>query len=412
MTDQDLADEIIGRYRDALDRGEAVDPEQVHPAASGAGRASCAIDSPRCVCSTGPSRARVQEPDADTGTARPTRTAAAAPTCCARELGSGGMGTVYLRARPCAPRRRCRGHRGRAEGRPPAPPREARLPGAVPPEVAAGRRVRHGNVVPTYDMGEAQVDGVSILYMSMAYVEGLTLRDLLLRPGTGSGGDSCARSCRQVADGLAAIHAAGIVHRDLKPENILVTADHEVRITDLGVARLMEASQRLTSVGQFAGSVLYAAPEQFRGDNVGAAADLYAVGVVSYELLTGENPFRHDRVDGRDARSPGDAATLAHRHGGRRLALPLRRDDAACWPRTRDAASPRRRALCETLTEGESSAWWADYEKADRRPPATRPADPGADASRGSTDGARPWPGCAVRGMRRARDAAAPARRR
>ena len=241
-------------------------------------------------------------------------------------------------------------------------------------EVSAGRLVRHRNVVPTYDMGEAQVDGASTLYMSMAYVEGLTLRDLLLDLGRVP--EALMREIlRQVADGLSAIHDAGIVHRDLKPENILVTADHEVRISDLGVARLMEASQRLTSVGQFAGSVLYAAPEQFRGDHVDAATDLYSVGVVAYELLAGENPFRHDASMAvmrahLEMRPPALTETQAE------VSSFLSAVVAKLLAKDPSATLRLRARLCEVLTAGESSDWWAAHERRPRQREGRRPRIP------------------------------------
>jgi tetratricopeptide (TPR) repeat protein len=139
--------------------------------------------------------------------------------------------------------------------------------------------------------------------MVMEYVRGKSLRELLRELGTVP--ETLLREIAlQLTAGLAAIHAAGIVHRDLKPENVLISRDHTVRIMDLGVAKMHEASVALTLGGQFAGSYLYAAPEQFdvsrpagaEGDAVGPAADLYALGVVLYELATGDNPFRADGV--------------------------------------------------------------------------------------------------------------------
>ena len=131
----------------------------------------------------------------------------------------------------------------------------------------------------------------------MEYVEGRTLRALLEDLGTVP--EALVREIgRQVAEGLAAIHEAGVVHRDVKPENVLITDDHRVRIMDLGVARIQDASVALTQEGQFAGSLLYAAPEQLRRGTVGPAADLYALGVVLHELATGRNPFRAEDAAG------------------------------------------------------------------------------------------------------------------
>src|SRR5204863_4859995 len=96
-----------------------------------------------------------------------------------------------------------------------------------------------------------------------------------------------------VAAGLAAIHEAGIIHRDIKPENVLVTEKHEVKIMDLGVARLRGEELRLSRTGQFIGSLLFAAPEQL-GDRAGQltpAADQYAFGLLLWQLAAGRDPF-------------------------------------------------------------------------------------------------------------------------
>ncbi len=369
MTGQDPVDDIIGRYRDALDRGEAVDPEQVirmHPELADVLRhrfaalrlLDRAFTSARTEPVPGPGP-RVRHGQR------------LGPYLLRSELGSGGMGTVFLA-------RTMRDTEALKEGtevalkvvHPHLPAKHGFLE-RFHQEVAAGRRVRHANVVPTYDMGEVRLGEATTLYMSMAYVEGQTLRDLL--QDLGRVPEALVREIlRQVADGLSAIHAAGIVHRDLKPENILVTEDHEVRITDLGVARLMEASQRLTSVGQFAGSVMYAAPEQFRGDHVGAPTDLYALGVVAYELLTGENPFRHD------ASMAVMRAHLEHRPP------PLTDTKAEVSPflssvvaqllaKDSERRFPSAAHLRDVLAAGESSEWWAERETAargrDRRVP-------------------------------------------
>jgi tetratricopeptide (TPR) repeat protein len=160
-------------------------------------------------------------------------------------------------------------------------------------EAELGRKVVHENVVRTFDVDALLLDDKHVHYMVMEYVEGKSLRQLLLDLGTIP--ETLLREIAlQTAAGLAAIHEAGVVHRDLKPENVLITDDHEIRIMDLGVAKLQEASIAITKEGQFAGSVLYAAPEQFGPDEVGPSVDLYSLGVMLYELATGDNPFRRD----------------------------------------------------------------------------------------------------------------------
>ena len=161
-------------------------------------------------------------------------------------------------------------------------------------EARTGAAIRHENVVRTLDAGTAPLGGVATNYLAMEFVEGQTLRDLVREMGRVP--EELARTvARQVAAGLDAIHRAGITHRDLKPENVILTKDHRVKLMDLGVAKVREESIRLSLTGQFLGSVHYASPEQFRApDTVDARADLYALGVLLYEMLAGENPFFHD----------------------------------------------------------------------------------------------------------------------
>ena len=163
----------------------------------------------------------------------------------------------------------------------------------------------------------------------------------------------------EVADGLARAHEARIVHRDLKPENILITDDELVRIMDLGVAKLQEASVALTREGQFAGSILYAAPEQFGKDPVGPLADLYSLGVLLYELATGQNPFRDDNAASViQAHLQLDPQRACERNPDISLFLSeLIATLVAKAPGDRFASSA---ALLKLLEEGEKSEWWLE----------------------------------------------------
>ncbi|MHC4974855.1 MAG: serine/threonine protein kinase [Planctomycetota bacterium] len=203
------------------------------------------------------------------------------------ELGSGGMGRVYRAAGPEGPVALKIVH-----------PHLLETPGFFKRflrEAEIGKKVRHENVVRTLDCDQLVVEGTPHSYLVMEYVEGKSLRELLDELGTIP--ETLLREIAvQTAAGLCAIHAAGIVHRDLKPENVLITDDHEIRVMDLGVAKLQEATVAITMEGQFAGSVLYAAPEQFGAGVVGPAADRYSLGVMLHELSTGHNPFRRDDV--------------------------------------------------------------------------------------------------------------------
>jgi serine/threonine-protein kinase len=158
-------------------------------------------------------------------------------------------------------------------------------------EAEIGKSVKHEAGVKTYDVDAIAVDGKMVHFMVMEYVEGRTLRDLL--EDMKQVPETLLREiARQVTAGLDAIHTVGIVHRDLKPENVLITPDDDVKIMDLGVARLVEETVALTRDGQFTGSVLYAAPEQFEAAGVGPQADLYSIGVMLFELASGSNPFQ------------------------------------------------------------------------------------------------------------------------
>ena len=155
-------------------------------------------------------------------------------------------------------------------------------------EAEAGRRVNHGNVVRTIECDSVLIDQTPCCFLIMEYVEGETLRRIL-RTGRPLSEKMLREMARQIADGLAAIHAEGIIHRDIKPENIVLTNERVAKIMDLGVAKILDLSV-LTAPGHAAGSLPYAAPEQIRGEPV-AASDLYGLGMTLYEAATGTNPM-------------------------------------------------------------------------------------------------------------------------
>jgi len=166
-------------------------------------------------------------------------------------------------------------------------------------EARAASALNHPNILTVHDVGRA--DGTS--YLVTELLTGESLRELVAR-----GPVPAARAielARQLARGLAAAHECGIVHRDLKPENLFLTRDGVLKILDFGLARretptfaegaLGDASTRLeTAAGTVLGTVGYMAPEQVRGERADARSDLFALGVVLHELLTGANPFRRE----------------------------------------------------------------------------------------------------------------------
>jgi serine/threonine-protein kinase len=152
-------------------------------------------------------------------------------------------------------------------------------------EARTAASVAHGNVVDVYDVG--QEDGN--LYIVMQYVDGEDLKHLIVREGA-LPVRRAREITRQVLAGLGAIHAAGIVHRDIKPQNVLIGRDGIARVTDFGIAQVaMDIG--LTTAGTTVGTAAYMAPEQAQGGKLTEATDLYAVGVMLYEMLTGQMPF-------------------------------------------------------------------------------------------------------------------------
>jgi serine/threonine protein kinase len=152
-------------------------------------------------------------------------------------------------------------------------------------EAGAAARVAHPNVVPVVDRGEHE----GVPYMAQKFITGGSLEDKIKGDGSLSLRET-VDLCTQVADGLDALHAVGLIHRDVKPGNILLDSDGHVYITDFGLMKDREASV-LTRPGQALGSMDYMAPEQIRGEEVTGRSDVYALGCVMIECLTGKPPF-------------------------------------------------------------------------------------------------------------------------
>jgi predicted Ser/Thr protein kinase len=155
-------------------------------------------------------------------------------------------------------------------------------------EAKVQANINHPNVVTLYGFepyGESYC-------MIMEYVEGRTLADLV-RGGGPLPPHIVLMIARQILEGLDASHRRGVVHRDLKPSNIILTSDGIVKVMDFGIAK-MEGGKNLTATGALVGTVNYMSPEQVRGEAVDARSDLYSFGVILFELLTGQVPFKEE----------------------------------------------------------------------------------------------------------------------
>jgi len=147
-------------------------------------------------------------------------------------------------------------------------------------EVRIARQVSHPNVCRVYDIGEAE----GMPYLSMEYIDGEDMSSLLHRIGR-LPGDKALEIARKICAGLHAAHEKGVIHRDLKPQNIMLNRRGEVLIMDFGLAA---ATDQILGAEAKSGTPAYMAPEQLKGAEVSSKSDLYALGLVLYELFTGK----------------------------------------------------------------------------------------------------------------------------
>ncbi|WJY96487.1 serine/threonine-protein kinase [Corynebacterium fournieri] len=160
-------------------------------------------------------------------------------------------------------------------------------------EALSAQGINSDNVVATYDYQEVDTQaGFTVCYIIMEYIRGESLADLIAREGQ-LDEQLALDVLEQAAHGLAVIHRMGLVHRDIKPGNLMITQNGQVKITDFGIAKAA-AAVPLTRTGMVVGTAQYVSPEQAQGMKVTAASDVYSLGVVGYEMLSGKRPFTGD----------------------------------------------------------------------------------------------------------------------
>src|SRR5436190_9544058 len=201
-----------------------------------------------------------------------------------RQLGVGGMGAVY-KARDSELDRNVALKVIR--------PELANQPEIVQrfkQELILARQVTHKNVIRIFDLGEA--DGIK--FISMDYIEGQDLRSLLNQKGKFTSQEATAIIV-QVCQALEAAHSEGVVHRDLKPQNIMIDAQGKVTVMDFGIAHSAEFTG-MTQTGALLGTPEYMSPEQAKGLTADSRSDVFTLGLIFYELLTGKTPYKGDNA--------------------------------------------------------------------------------------------------------------------
>ncbi len=197
-------------------------------------------------------------------------------------IGQGGMATVYKGYRKDIDRYVA------VKVLPPHPGQSDSFVERFQLEARTIARLQHPHILPLYDYG-VQDD---ITYLAMAYVEGGSLSDLIDRGAMSP--EQAEPLLRQVASALDYAHRQGVIHRDIKPDNILLDKEGHALLADFGIAKIMEGDTALTGTGALVGTPAYMSPEQCQGIPLMPQSDIYSLGVIAYEMITGQQPFKAD----------------------------------------------------------------------------------------------------------------------
>ena len=321
------------------------------------------------------------------------------------EIGRGGMGVVY-RARDERLQRRVA-----IKVLPPELAFSAEIRQRFTREAQTAARLSHPHIVPIHDVGEGQ----GIVYFVMGLIEGESLANRIRRRGRVPS-EETRRIVRETADALSAAHALSVIHRDIKPDNILLEGTRgRVMVTDFGIAKALSATSgsTLTSAGMAIGTPSYMSPEQAAGEReIDGRSDLYSLGIVAYQMLSGELPFNSPTVAGLLMKQITETAPLLHdgypdvpEDLSLAVARCLEKDPANRWPsadalrrslESRNVAGYRPTGLGWKAQQRETASPARPSPTRGTRPPTERPAPVRPSPVRPTRPGDRVPPGAGL----------------
>ncbi|HJS57715.1 MAG TPA: serine/threonine-protein kinase, partial [Vicinamibacteria bacterium] len=207
-----------------------------------------------------------------------------------QKLGAGAFGTVY-KAKDKILGRMVAIKTIRMEGLAAAAAGVEEMVARFEREARVSAQLKHPNIVTIYDVGQSE--GLS--YLAMEFIDGVGLDKIIAQAGR-LPVERVASIGAQVADALDFAHKNGVVHRDIKPANIMIEAGDRVKVTDFGIAKATDSGEHLTVTGSLLGTPSYMSPEQARGQELDGRSDLFSVGCVLYEMVTGRKAFRGESI--------------------------------------------------------------------------------------------------------------------